>query len=172
MKMYLKALIVACTLGLLLLSSTTSFAQASRSSNSFGIGLGAATGASGLSFKTSTSSGFSFQGVVGTWRGWGGDWHFRADSIAVAGDFLYEMPPLASGSVLSLGWNYGLGLGLGLSDNGFAIIGGTGVLGLEFNFKPAPIDFVVEYRPGLYIGGGDDFDIDPVNATGHLRFWF
>jgi hypothetical protein len=169
MKYLLKSLTIACVLGVLMFASSTSFAQ--RAPSGFGIGVGAATVASGLSIKTSTGSGYSFQGVIGTWRGWGRHWRFGGDSLAVAGDFLIEMPALASGQIVSLGWNYGLGAGVGLSPRGTAIIGGSGVLGLEFNFVPAPIDLVIEYRPGLYIG--DNYGgIALLDATAHLRFWF
>ncbi|QDG50737.1 hypothetical protein FIV42_08340 [Persicimonas caeni] len=159
---------VCCTL-LFCLVSSSAFAQ--RAPNGFGIGIGAATVAGGLSIKTGTASGFTFQGVVGPWRGYGPEWRYGADSIAVAGDFLYEQAPLASGGLLSLGWNYGVGVGAGFGDWGGAVVGVTGVLGLEFNFVPAPIDVVLEYRPGLYIGE-NDFDIAFWDVTPHIRLWF
>jgi hypothetical protein len=154
-----------------LLASSSAFAQKSRSGGALGIGIGAATIPAGVSFKTATESGVSFQGVIGAWRGHGKDWRFGADSIGVAGDLLYEMPAIASGDVLSLAWNYGLGAGVGIGDFGGAIIGVTGVVGLEFNFVAAPIDVVLEYRPGLYIGDGV-LDPEFVDFTPHIRFWF
>lgn len=154
-----------------LLLATPSFAQQARSPGSIGIGLGASTVPAGLSMKTMAGGNFAIQGVVGAWRGHGRDWRYGADSLGVGVDFLYEMPPIASGRIVSLGWNYGLGAGVGLGDWGGAVIGGTGVLGLEFNFVPAPIDFVIEYRPGIYIGNSN-FDLEFIDATGHIRFWF
>lgn len=158
----------ACAL-LLSLASSSAFAQ--RAPNGFGIGIGAATVAGGLSIKTGSTSGFTFQGVVGPWRGYGNDWRWGADSIALAGDFLYEQPRLASGGLLSLGWNYGVGAGVGIGDWGGGVVGVTGVLGLEFNFVPVPIDVVLEYRPGLYVGE-NDFDVALWDVTPHLRIWF
>lgn len=150
------------------LTSSSAFAQ--RAPNGFGIGIGAGTIAGGLSIKTG-SGGFHFQGVIGPWRGHGPKWRYGADSIGVSGDFLYEQPALASGSVLSLGWNYGIGAGVGVGDWRGAIIGVTGVVGLEFNFVPAPIDVVIEYRPGIYIGN-DALALEFVDFTPHVRFWF
>lgn len=162
------ALAFVFTLSLISLSASSE-AEAQRLPGSFGIGIGTATGAAGVSFKTGMGS-FTFQGVAGTWRGQGLDWGFDGDALGLAADFLYEMPTIASGQIVALGWNYGLGAGVGVGDGG-AAIGGTGVLGLEFNFVPAPIDFVVEYRPGLYISD-DDLDLEFIDFTGHLRFWF
>ncbi len=166
--------IIGCSLAFVFALSLISLsspadAQAQRPPGSVGIGIGSATGAAGVSLKTGMGS-FTFQGVAGTWRGHGVDWGFRGDTLGLAADFLYEMPTIASGQVVALGWNYGLGAGVGIGDVG-AAIGGTGVIGLEFNFQPAPIDFVVEYRPGIYIGN-DDLDLEFVDFTGHLRFWF
>jgi hypothetical protein len=137
---------------------------------SFGVGLGSATGAAGISLKKGAGPGFAYQGVIGTWRGWGDDWHFGGDSLAVAGDFLYQMPSLASGAVVDLSWNYGLGAGLGVHSEGGVAVGGSGVLGLQFDFVPAPIDLALEYRPGLYVTDRLHFAI--IDFSGHLRFWF
>ncbi len=151
--------------------ATPAFAQRARSSNSFGLGIGAATIAAGLSFKTQTSRGFAFQGVVGTWRGHGRHWRFGGNSLGLGADFLYEMPSFARGRIVSVAWNYGLGVGVGLDNWDGALLGGTGVLGLEFDFVAAPFDFVLEYRPGLYFTDGF-LGVEPIDATAHLRIWF
>lgn len=150
--------------------SSPSDAEAQRPPGSFGIGIGTATGAYGLSLKSGSAQPYTLQGVIGGWRGQGLDYRFNDDALGLAADFLYAMPTIASGGPLELGWNYGLGAGVGIGDGG-AAIGGTGVIGLEFNIVPAPIDFVVEYRPGLYLSD-NDIDLEFIDFTGHLRFWF
>jgi hypothetical protein len=164
-----RVIIAVFLVGMSLLGAP-SIAQADRPPGDFGIGLGAATVPSGISFKTYTGKTVALQGVVGSWRGHGEDWRVGVDSFGVGLDLLYEMPSLAELQLLELGWNYGVGAGAGVDDDGEAVLGGTGVLGLEFNFNPAPIDFVIEYRPGLYIDDGLQFEF--ADATGHLRWWF
>lgn len=138
-----------------------------------GVGIGSATGASGVSFKTSLGGTSSFQGVAGTWYGWAGRYRFGTGNLAVAGDYLMEMPSLAGGSGLDLRWNYGFGGGVGFGNFGGVGLGASGVLGLVFDFSPSdvPLDLALEYRPGIYFINSFTY-FSPVNFSGHLRVWF
>ena len=69
----------------------------------------------------------------------------------------------------SLDWSFGLGAGVGVRDDNTGIAA-AGVAGLEFNFTVIPIDLVLEYRPTLAIH--PDVDLDLVDFSGHLRFYF
>lgn len=140
----------------------------------FGIGLGSGTGAGGVSLKTPLGGNSSLQGVVGTWYGWTGDWREPGDTLAVSADYLLEMPTIASAEPFDIGWNYGLGGGVGIGDLGGIGLGGAGVLGLNIDFSPAalPLDVALEWRPGLYLTNDDNFDVEPVHFTGHVRLWF
>jgi hypothetical protein len=130
----------------------------------FGIGLGGGTSASGVSMKYWMSSSHALQGVVGIWglgRGHG-------TVIGFSGDYLYELPSLTRNSVIDLGWNIGFGPFLGVGDKTW--LGVSGVLGLEFNFVPVPIDITIEYRPGLQVI--PDVGADLIAFTGHIRYFF
>lgn len=150
--------------GALLALAMPGVAAAAPPGGPLGIGLGAGTGASGLSAKYH-AGGTALQGVVG-WGGIGGD---GGDGyLAVSADFLLEQPELVSGPGLSLAWNYGLGANLGLGD-AFGL-GVAAVAGLEFNIQPVPIDIVLEIRPGISLLPG--FDLSLLNGGGHIRYYF
>ncbi len=149
-------------------------AQQTHPPGSFGIGVGTATIAGGLSLKLPISRGVAFQGVVGIWRDYGHDWRYGHDSMALGVDLLYDMPLLLRSYVCSLGWNFGLGVGAGVETATNALVGGAGttaVLGLALNFVPIPIDLVLEYRPGLYVIAGASA-ANPLDFSAHMRFWF
>ncbi len=133
-----------------------------------GIGLGATTFASGLSGKYYMSDSFALQGAVGTY-GAGADRFSNFGGIAVGIDGLVENSALTRNEIFSLDWNFGLGAGVGLFEDtlGLAV---SGVVGLEFNFVPIPIDLVLEYRPGLLVV--PDVGIELVDFSGHIRFYF
>jgi hypothetical protein len=138
----------------------------------FGVGIGSATIANGLSLKFAGGTG-SIQGVVGFW-GRGPLWK-RArgiDGVAVGVDFLYEMPSLATSPFFTLDWSFGLGAGVGVSefDGGKAGLAASGIAGLEFNFTEIPLDVTIEYRPTLDVL--PDVDLDLIDFTAHVRIWF
>ena len=163
MKKALKHTTVAASVLLLgLLASAPAFADAPiRQGGNFGLGIGGDTYNSGLSLKYYMSSGQALQGVVG--------FNYRRDWIGLNLDYLFEMPALATGNVVELGWNLGPGAAVGISDYGVGAAV-AGVAGLEFNFNPVPIDLVLEWRPSLNIV--PNVDLDLVGFTGHIRFYF
>ncbi len=154
----------ALTFALTLTLAATQASAEVRSSGNFGIGLGGGTGASGVSMKYFMADAHAVQGVVGVW-GLGRDY---GTVIGLSLDYLWEGPSLARGSVIDLGWAIGLG-GFGGFGDAFWL-GASGVLGLEFNFVPVPIDIVLEYRPGLLIL--NDLKADLINFGGHIRYYF
>jgi hypothetical protein len=136
---------------------------ASPPSGNFGLGLGGGLGVSGLSGKYYMGDATAFQGIVGTsFRGGGG-------GLGVGLDYLLERPSFAGGDPVQLGWNLGVGGTLGLAEN-YLGVGASGVLGLEILLQPLPIDFVIEYRPGVFII--PNFGMDLVNFSGHIRYYF
>lgn len=122
------------------------------------IGLGGGFGVSGISGKYYTGS-TALQGMVGAYRG---------EGLGVGLDYLLEMPDIAAAGPVNIAWNLGVGRTVRVNDN--LGVGVSGVAGLEFNFVPVPIDLVLEYRPGLHVI--PDIDLDLVNFSGHLRFYF
>ena len=155
--------VVATSMLLLgLLASTPAFADAPiRQAGNFGLGIGGGTYNSGLSLKYYTTGSQALQGVVG--------FNLRRDWIGLNLDYLFEMPALATGSVVELGWNLGPGVAVGISDYGVGAAV-AGVAGLELNFNPIPIDLVLEWRPSLNVV--PNVDIDLIGFTGHIRFYF
>jgi len=71
--------------------------------------------------------------------------------------------------LLNLDWSYGVGAGIA-SRNDNVALAASGVLGLELNINVIPVDLVLEYRPSLLIS--PDIDLEIVDFTGHLRFYF
>ena len=134
-------------MGFLALPAVAEAASPVRSQGNFGIGLGSGYRHSGLSMKYFAGDTHSLQGVVGTY-GYDG-------SLGFSGSYLYEMPTIVGDSTgLELGWAVGGGPSIGLGDN-FLALGAHGVIGLEFNIQPVPIDIGVQARlPRLPRRGG------------------
>lgn len=155
-------------ISLIALAGTLAWAQpaSAEKPGTFGIGIGGGTISSGLSLKYYMGS-FALQGTIGSF-GSAAD-RFNFGGVAVSVDGLLEQNALFENGALSIDWNFGLGAGLGLFNDNFALAV-AGIVGLEFNFKPVPIDFVVEYRPTLGLVGG--FGLEPIDFSGHLRFYF
>lgn len=139
----------------------------------FGLGFGGGTSTAGVSMKYFTSKGTSLQGVVGAGYGWGrfdnNPGYGFGTGLGLSGDFLFEGPDLASGSVATLGWNIGPGVGLWLDDND-AAVAAAGVLGMQLGFIDVPIGLTLEYRPRVLLAPYVGFD--PIGFTGHMRFYF
>lgn len=155
-----------------LLSSSPALAlDPPRGGATFGLGVGGGTGISGLSGKYWLGEHNAFQGIVGTYgsgryKDYAGNTYYTGLGIGL--DYLYEMPSLVETEPVIIGWNLGFGASVGLADNTF--VGAAGVLGLEADFQPVPIDLVLEYRPGLLLYPGVGADL--WNFTGQLRFYF
>ncbi len=178
----MKRLLTVIGFLVVLCASSSAFAQGwsygmpIRQAGNFGIGIGAGTLGWPISMKYYLESAFAIQGNVGWWRNrWGCDGrgcYGGSDALAVSADGIFEMPVLVGNGDIDLAWNFGFGGGVGIRDNdndplGFAV---AGVLGLAVLINAIPIDIVLEYRPGFLII--PDFDLDLVNFTGHLRFYF
>lgn len=148
-------------LGLLLMPSLAEAASPIRQQGNFGIGLGSGYRHSGISMKYFAGESHSLQAVVGTY-GYDG-------SLGLSGSYLYEMPTIIGDSTgLELAWAIGGGPSVGLGDN-FLALGAHGVIGLEFNIQPVPIDIVLEYKPGFRVY--PDVEVDLYNFAGHVRFY-
>lgn len=165
----------------LLCWSTQAFAGAPiRQAGNFGIGVGGGTGTVGLSMKYFTSASNAFQFTVGFRNGSRRcDYYydnrrncrdrFDNDHIGLSADYLFELNQFITTDVINIGPSLGAGLGIGIWDEGIdAAI--SGVAGIEFMLNPIPIDFVIEWRPTFYVIPSTDLDL--VDFTGHVRFYF
>jgi hypothetical protein len=152
-----------------LITVLTLFSSSARaedpSGGNFGLGIGGGMISTGISGKYYQGP-VAFQGVVGWW-GLGRE---GTDALGLNLDFLKEQPSFAGGGPLQLGWNYGLGGGAVIVDGGGLGLGASGIAGLEFLIQPVPLDIVLEYRPGLWIV--PDVNLDLVNFSGHIRYYF
>jgi len=171
-KISLLCILVAATL----VVEPAAAANKVRANGNFGIGLGGGTFATGVSMKYFLDAPLSVQGTIGWWRGryWCSGRHCGyggGDSFALSADLLWEMPRFAGNEAVEVAWMLGGGVGLGIDDfdNDFGL-GAAFVIGIELNIQPVPIDIVLEYRPGIYFLPGVSFD--PVNFTGHIRYFF
>ncbi len=147
---------------LMLAPLTASAGTPIQSGGNFGLGLGGGTHVSGLSGKYFFGNDLAGQAVVGWW-GAGRD----GGGLGVSGDLLFEMKPLVSTDPVDIAWNIGPGVNVGVGDATW--LGVNGVLGLEFNFKPVPIDLVLEYRPGLQVI--QDLNPDLIGFGAHIRVY-
>lgn len=151
-------------LGLLVLSGPARAGSPVRSSGNLGLGLGGGYWLNGISAKYFLGDGTALQGVLGGY----GLGHDDYGGLGFTGDFLWEMPALTTNQAFELGWNAGFGPSVGLGDEWFAL-GVHGTVGLEFNFEPAPIDLVLEYKPGIVVVPGVGADL--WNFGGHIRVY-
>lgn len=158
---------------LLLLSSTPALAfdAVPRQPGKLGLGLGGGTRTSGLSAKYTVDKAFSVQGVVGVDPGRWGD---QGGTLAVSADALVEMPAIYTVEELEIAWAIGAGPYLAVGNNFW--LGASGVLGLEFNIQPIPLEFTLEWRPTIELVGprpdGRTSGIYPFGFGGHIRWWF
>jgi len=142
-----------------------------REGGHWGIGLGGGLGVSGVSFKWFMAKSLALQAVAGFYGGGGA---FGADSANAGGlginvDLLFELPTIVmAGDVMELGWNIGPGVWTSIGSDFW--LGVNGVLGLEFNFIPVPIDLVIEYKPSLLLV--DHIDFSAYSFCGHVRIYF
>jgi hypothetical protein len=137
-----------------------------RSAGKFGLGLGGGTNTGGISAKMFLSDASAIQAVVGAY----GNWE-NGTGLGLNADYLYEMPAIADVEAVEIAWNLGAGAGLGGNSKSNALsVGVSGVAGLEFAFKPVPLDLVIEYRPTLHVV--PKVELGLVNFTGHLRWFF
>lgn len=113
----------------------------------FGVGLGIGSLPYGASWKYYMRDDQSIEGKIGP--------HLTdstaRDGVIMALDsaYLFEMPPLISANGIDLSWNVGAGMGFGVGRGGSFVFDASAVGGLVFLFHDLPMDFAVEYRPGL-----------------------
>lgn len=160
----------------------TALAEPIRTPGRFGLGIGMGTLANGLSAKYFIDKENALQFNLGEFGGRGFDRRWgHWGGIGFSADYLFEMPAIArAGNAFELAWNIGAGLGIGFDNDDYehkhkhyhdyTAFAASFVLGLEFNFIPAPIDIVIEFRPGLLLVPYVDFD--PIDFTAHIRVFF
>lgn len=157
-----------CSVASLLLLAGSAHAADFRSGGNFGLGLGGGTFSSGISGKYYLSDSNAIQGVIGTWGYTGG---YGSSGFALSADYLWEMPIFASTDPVDFGWNVGAGAALGtIPALEYMYVGIAGVIGIEANFNPVPIDIVLEYRPTVVVVPGVGFGWS--GLTGHVRYYF
>jgi hypothetical protein len=155
---------------LLLATPALAFDAVPRQPGKVGLGIGGGTRTSGLSIKHTLDKSFSVQGVVGVDPARWGD---RGGTLAISADALFEMPALYTSSDIEIAWAIGAGPYLAVGDNFW--LGASGVLGLEFNLQPIPLEFTIEYRPTIELVGprpDSQSRIYLFGVGGHLRWWF
>lgn len=177
-------IVTLAALAALTLQTSTAHAAGGgvRTPGNLGLGIGAGTLATGLSLKYMQGD-TALQGNIGINarnRNRYDDW------LSLGFDYLFEQPSLTGGGDIELAWNIGPGASLAVTDDiNYWILGVSGVIGLEFLFNSIPLDFVLEYRPSIYIfddsyyyydwgyrRGDSNIRVDIVNFGGHLRFYF
>ena len=127
---------------------TASAANTVRQDGNLGLGLEiGGRMVSGFSVKYFMSDDLALQGTLGSWY-YGG--------FGISGALLFEMPTLAEEEDFDIAWNVGPAAAFGTyydggpASYGYNVIALTAVLGLEMNLNDVPLDFVLEWRPGLH----------------------
>ena len=149
-----------------LLAVSNAHADEIRSAGNFGLGLGVSTFAAPLSGKYFLGDEHALQFNAGFFQD---DLDFEGDGLGLGLDYMYEMPAIAEGQTLEFAWAAGLGAALGHAHDTTAVAA-VGVLGMEFNIKPVPMDVVLEYRPQFLLT--PDTDLDLTEFGGHVRYYF
>jgi hypothetical protein len=172
--LHLRAALAAVALALAagLFAPAAVRAEGERRASGFGLGIGSATIANGLSMKYYRGGG-ALQGVVGLWGAGGIKERFHhAGGLAVGADYLFEMPSLARSQYFTVDWCFGLGAGFGVQafSGGSPGLAASGIAGIEFNFTRVPLDLVLEFRPT--VGILPDPGVDLIDFTAHFRFYF
>lgn len=176
-------IVTLCALSALVVQTGEAYAKGGvRSPGNLGLGIGAGTLATGLSIKYMQGD-TALQGNVGFNVGNRSQFD---DWLSLGFDYLFEQPSLTGGGDIELAWNIGPGVSLAVTDDtDYWILGVSGVAGLEFLFNSIPLDFVIEYRPSIYVfdddyryygwgyrRGDSNIRLDIVNFGAHLRFYF
>jgi hypothetical protein len=157
-----------------LLAGPARAADQVRFGNNLGVGLGGGTYATGFSLKYFLDAPLAVQGNIGWWRSHYACVHDRCygggESLAVSADLLWEMPTFAGNQAVKVAWLLGGGAGIGIDERGRDLgLGVSFVIGIELLIDRVPLDVVLEYRPGAYFLPGVGFD--PINFTGHIRYY-
>jgi len=108
----------------------------------------------GITIKHFVGTKAAFEGIIeGRWKGYG---------VTV----LYEIHGQAFNTA-RLNWYYGFGGHIGFwngnhtkwgdRDRDYTVIGADGILGLEYNFKEAPINISIDWKPTLNLIGYEGF---------------
>lgn len=150
-----------------------------RKAGNLGVGVGSGTLATGFSGKYYADDKTAYQFNVGIHRTIRA---FYGDALALGFDYMLEQPDLFNDGRFGIAWSVGPGLSLGYSEGrvrDYFLLGVSAVVGLEFLIEKIPIDFVIEYRPSIFIfndnfndRGRDGFDLDLIEFGGHVRYFF
>jgi len=173
------AFMAVATIGVASIDST-SHADNIRTAGRFGLGLGSGTLTNGLSAKYFMAQNHALQFHLGAYgHGKFKDRWGHVEGFGFGMNYLFEMPTIVrAGRAFDLAWNIGVGAGVGFRDgrdhkdhhdDGTAIAI-AGVLGLEFNFIPIPIDIVLEWRPSILLI--HHFGGNLIDFTAQIRYYF
>jgi hypothetical protein len=134
-----------------------------------GLGLGLGSNVAGLSAKWLPAHDHAFQVLVGVGPG-SGRYGYSYGPIAAELDYLYEMPLIADLDPMLIRWTLGFG-GSFLSSP--TLVSAQAIAGIELDFVDAPVDFVLEYRPGIgvILGSTGGIGFNPFGAGAHVRVW-
>ncbi|MBW1877773.1 MAG: hypothetical protein JRJ84_05385 [Deltaproteobacteria bacterium] len=166
-------LLGALLLGPALPAHAVAPAESVRAAGNWGIGIGGGTAVSGFSGKYFLTNGTALQAIVGgvghVAHDFGTDDDFGTTALGVDIDFLVEMPTITTvADVFELGWAIGAGAWTWIPDPFW--LGINGVLGIEFNFIPIPLDVVLEYRPAIRVVPEVGMALWDFGV--HVRFYF
>ena len=143
---------IAFFVALLLLG--TCFATAQPYNNAIGAHIGSP---GGVTFKHFTSDRFAIEGILGAYFGPTG-----GVNLVILGENHSEL------FFPDLYLVYGLGAHAGSVDQSL-LLGGDGILGLEYNFGSSPFNFMIDIKPRIGLqDGGFQFGMDGGLALRYL----
>lgn len=160
-------LLRACAGGVLLLAgaiglpSVAAAQEHVREAGNIGVGIGATTLGLGVSGKYFINDANALQGLVGLRDG--------GMALFISGDYLYNFKPLRRDHAVTVGWYAGFGGSVSLGSTDF-VLGGSGIVGADFDIDVVPLDIYAEYRPLLILAPVGD--LDPASFGGGVRYYF
>lgn len=145
----LPGIITAAVLTLAAFSPLDAFARPPRLSEKGHAGAGVGIGALsyGLSAKYYLQDGRALQANLGPFFADDTTRYGRVWSLGA--DYIFEMTPLSSTREIDLIWALGPGLAAGVSSRGAWVVDLNLCAGVIFQFHELPLDFALEYRPGV-----------------------
>ena len=112
-----------------------------------GMGVGIGALGYGYSSKFYLQDGRALQGNLGPF--FAGDTSRYGRVWSVGADYIFEMGPISSTREIDMIWALGPGLAGGVSNRGTWVADLNLCAGVIFQFHELPLDFAIEYRPGV-----------------------
>jgi|GEM_PF-2084489 hypothetical protein len=145
------ATLLSLSLSVIALASApeTAWARPPKLSEKGHMGMGVGIGALGYGYSSKfyLQDGRALQGNLGPF--FAGDTSRYGRVWSVGADYIFEMAPISSTREIDMIWALGPGIAGGVSNRGTWVADLNLCAGVILQFHELPLDFAIEYRPGV-----------------------